>query len=268
MMTELFTDLTAVVDSELFPSRMEMVKYMMLRLIGQSGTGLGAWEMQVSLREAGVELSTATAGRYLKELDNSGLTVKISNKGRVLTDKGRAYMERMDMELTSSYLHKSVKKAAGGSQYKDLLDIYAVRIPIELEAVRLCCRNATGEEIDKIGRYAASYGQLARGGEDFTNTSLDFHVLIANGTKNQFMAALLTMLIFEQKKIENSLEYLGTRRCGMLFSNQHTEIYESIRARNEEEAVRLMRLHFDDILDAMRQDQNARGLPETRAEQG
>ena len=267
-MTELFTDLHTIADSELFASRMEMVKYMMLRLVRQNETGLGAWEIQVSLREAGIELSTATAGRYLKELDNSGLTVKISNKGRVLTQEGRAYMERMDTELMSSYLHKSVKKAAGGSEYKDLFDIYAVRIPIELEAVRLCCRNAAGEEIDEIGRYAESYGHLARDGEDFTNASLDFHVLIAKGTRNHFMAALLGMLIFEQKKIENSLDYLVTRQCGLLFSQQHREIFESIRARDEEKAVRLMQIHFDEIIDAMRQDQNARGLPEKRGKEG
>lgn len=267
-MTERFTDLKTIADSELFPSRMEMVKYMMLRLIGQSGTGLGAWEMQISLREAGVELSTATAGRYLKELDSGGLTAKLSNKGRVLTDQGRAYMEQMDMELMSSYLHKGVKKAAGGSEYKDLFDIYTVRISIELEAVRLCCRNATEEEIEEIGRYAESYGQLAQGGADFTNTSLDFHVLIANATRNQFMAALLEMLIFEQKKVENSLDYLVTRQCGMLFSRQHQEIYESIRARDEESAVHLMQIHFGEIINALREDQNAREMPEKWAEQG
>ena len=265
MMTERFTDLKTIADSELFSSRMEMVKYMMLRLIGQSGTGLGAWEMQIALREAGVELSTATAGRYLKELDSSGLTAKLSNKGRVLTDRGRSYMEQMDTELISSYLHKGVKKAAGGGEYKDLFDIYAVRIPIELESVRLCCRSASKEEIAEIGRYAESYGQLAQGGEDFTNTSLDFHVLIANATRNQFMAALLEMLIFEQKKIENSLEYLITRRYGLLFSRQHQEIYESIRDRDEERAVHLMQVHFDEIINAMREDQSARKISEKEA---
>ena len=253
MMTERFTDLKTIADSELFSSRMEMVKYMMLRLIGQSGTGLGAWEMQISLREAGVELSTATAGRYLKELDSSGLTAKLSNKGRVLTDRGRSYMEQMDTELMSSYLHKGVKKAAGGGEYKDLFDIYAVRIPIELESVRLCCRSASKEEIAEIGRYAESYGQLAQGGEVFTNTSLDF------------MAALLEMLIFEQKKIENSLEYLITRRYGLLFSRQHQEIYESIRDRDEERAVHLMQVHFDEIINAMREDQSARKISEKEA---
>ena len=76
------------------------------------------------------------------------------------------------------------------------------------------------------------------------------------------------MLIFEQKKIENSLDYLVTRQCGLLFSQQHREIFESIRARDEEKAVRLMQIHFDEIIDAMRQDQNARGLPEKRGKEG
>ena len=76
------------------------------------------------------------------------------------------------------------------------------------------------------------------------------------------MAALLEMLIFEQKKIENSLEYLVTRGYGLLFSRQHKEIYESIRARDEERAVQLMQVHFDEIVNAMREDQNAREISE------
>lgn len=246
-------DLAEIKSSGVFQSHVELVKYLMLRLIEKCQTGLGAWELQIMLSRDGIELSTATAGRYLKDLDNEGLTTKVSNKGRVLTDAGKRRLEELNTELMSGYLHKSVKEAVGGSEYKDLLDIYAVRISIELESVKLCCRNATEEEIDAIERYVTEYETLAQSGADFTDVSLDFHVLIATGTHNHFMETLLKMLIFEQKKIENRLEYLVTKRCGRLFSEQHREIYESIRRRDEREAFHLMRDHFDDIVESMHQ---------------
>ena len=268
MKTDMIIDLAAIKDSDVFQSRIERVKYLMLRLIERCQTGLGAWELPIMLSKEGIELSTATAGRYLKELDNDGLTIKISNKGRVITDNGRKYMESLTTELMSSYLHKSVKDAVSGSEYQDLLDIYAVRISIELEAVKLCCRNATEAEIDAIGNYVTEYEKLAQSGVDFTDVSLDFHVLIAKGTHNHFMETLLEMLIFEQKKIENSLEYLVTRKCGRRFAEQHREIYESIRQREEKKAFHFMRDHFDDIVDSMHQQlrQNTKEMHNTSEE--
>ena len=253
MTTDMLTDLAAVKDSDVFSTRAEMIKYLMLRMIHHCKTGLGAWELQIMLSKEGVELSTATVGRYLKDLDNNGLTVKISNKGRVLTDAGRHRMEELTTELMSSYFHRNVKNAVSGSEYRDLLDIYAVRISIELESVKLCCHNATDEEIRAIGSYVEDYEHLADSGQDFTDASLDFHVLIAHGTHNHFMETLLTMLIFEQKKIENSLEYLVTRTCGKRFAEQHRAIYECMCRRDAETSMQLMRLHFDDIVTSMQQ---------------
>ena len=250
-MNEVVTSYEYLVHCGAFGDRIEVIKYLMLRLINEKSTGIGAWDVQARLQDMGIQLSTATAGRYLKELDTDGYTNKISNKGRVLTEKGTERLEALDMTVTSSIMHKNVQESVIGSEYKDLIDIYAVRIGIENEAVKLCCRYATDEELANIEKLVLEYEQLAEKGEDFMDASLDFHVSIARATRNKFMESFLTMLIFEQKRIELGLKKLTTRDEGKLFSSQHADIYKSICRRDEKKAVELMQDHFKSIMDSM-----------------
>lgn len=248
------TDVAMLQESDVFQSRVELIKYMMLRQIRKRPNGLGAWELPAMLSKEGIEISTATVGRYLKDLDNDSLTRKVGNRGRVLTEEGEKRLTQLELDVESSFIHKSVKDAVSGSEYQDLMDIYAVRVVVELEAVKLCCRKATEEDLKKIEEYVTEYEAQVEKGNDFTDVSLDFHVLIAQGTHNHIMEKLLAMLIFEQKKIEYNLEYLVTRSCGKRFSEQHRSIFKSICQKNETEAVRLMKEHFDDIVNSMHQE--------------
>ena len=243
-----FSDLEA---SGVFSDRASKIEYLILLCIYDSGESIGAWEMRALLYEAGVNLSSATIGRYLKELDRKGFTAKKSNKGRYLTDKAVKYLEEVNEEITSSILHKDLQKAVRGVGYQELIDIYTVRIGIENVSVRLCCRNARNEEIEEIGKSAAEYKSLAEDGLDFVDNSLDFHVLIAKYSHNIFMEKVLSMLIFEQKRIENMLEVLSTRNEGILYSSQHREIYKAIRKRDEELAAKLMDNHFAAIIETL-----------------
>ena len=254
MRAEIITNVATLQESDVFQSRVELIKYMMLRQIRNRPNGLGAWELPTMLSKEGIEISTATVGRYLKDLDNDNLTRKVGNRGRVLTEEGEKRLTQLELDVESSFIHKSVKDAVSGSEYQDLMDIYAVRVVVELEAVKLCCRNATEEDLKKIEEYVTEYEVQAEKGNDFTDVSLDFHVLIAQGTHNHFMEKLLAMLIFEQKIIEYNLEYLVTRSCGKRFSEQHRSIFKSICQRNEAEAVQLMKDHFDDIVNSMHQE--------------
>ena len=251
-MEEIVTSYDYLVHCGTFGDRIEVVKYLILHLINEKSTGLGAWDIQAKLQEMGIQLSTATAGRYLKELDRDGYTSKNSNKGRILTDTGRDKLDSLYMSVTSSILHKNVQESVIGSEYKDLIDIYAVRIGIENEAVKLCCRYATEDELENIGKLVHEYEKLAEEGEDFMDASLDFHVSIARATRNKFMESFLTMLIFEQKRIELGLKKLTTRDEGPLFSTQHAEIYDSICCRDEKRAVELMQDHFKSIMDSIK----------------
>ena len=248
MKADFKADVSVLQNSEVFQSRAELIKYMMLQQIKTRPDGLGAWELPVMLSKEGLDVSTATVGRYLKDLDNENLTRKVGNRGRVLTELGRAKLTQIEWDVESNVVHKGVKDAVSGSEYSDLVDIYTVRVAIELGSVKLCCRNATKQEIQAIEDYVNEYESQVQKGNDFTDVSLDFHILLAKGTHNRFMEKLLAMLIFEQKKIEYNLKYLPTRSCGKLFAEQHRMIFNAIKEKNEALAVQIMKEHFNDII--------------------
>lgn len=244
-------DYAALEACGVFSNKISIIHYLMLNLIHEHENGIGAWEMRLLLANCGVELSSATVGRYLKELDLKVLTQKQGNKGRCLTENGKRSLEKLNESVTAGLLHKDMQKAVKGTEYQDLIDIYTVRIGIENVSVRYCCKNATDEEIELIGQSAADYKRLAEGGSDFVDNSLGFHVLIAQGAHNAFMEKVLSMLIFEQTRIENMLEHLSTRGEGIQFSSHHYGIYEAIKNRDEERAAELMNEHFAAIMETM-----------------
>lgn len=241
-------DIDTLTDRHLAADQPELVRFFILKIMRESKTNIGAWELQLKLAEMGVNLSTATIGRYLKILDNEQLTVKVSNKGRTLTPKGERVYEDRALTLTSDILHRNMREAVNQTGYRNLLDIYTVRKSIELEAVRLCCRNATEKTLTELDENVAEYRRLVHAHKDFTDVSLRFHIILSEATNNRFMDALLKLLIFEQKKIETEMEIVETRNFGLQYADEHEELVNYIRDHNEEKAVACLERHLCDII--------------------
>ena len=65
-----------------------------LRLVGQSETGLGSERIARDLGMAGIRISERAVRNYLVQTDILGWTVNLGRRGRQLTEKGRAELER------------------------------------------------------------------------------------------------------------------------------------------------------------------------------
>ncbi|MDP4108642.1 MAG: FCD domain-containing protein [Bacillota bacterium] len=249
-MTSYCYDLSYFKKSDAFQNQSEIVQFIIIEMISESKQ-LGAWELKSRLSEIGLDTSTATIGRHLKDLDMKNLTVKIGNKGRTLTLKGEKYLEETLLLVTSNILHRNMQEVIKKSEYGSLLDIYAVRIPVEIESVRLCCKNANEAQLAKISSCVQDYMSLSVKGNTCIDASLDFHTAISEATQNQFLDAILKMLIFEQKKIENALEFVNTRRHLQEFAADHRDIYEAVKNRDDKTAMEFMRNHFNKIVNVL-----------------
>lgn len=71
-----------------FKSQEEMMFFLLLSEIQKQKEPLGSWSLNALLAKQGVCVSTATIGRYLKVMDSDGLTIRKSNQGRIITEKG------------------------------------------------------------------------------------------------------------------------------------------------------------------------------------
>ncbi|MDP4109667.1 MAG: FCD domain-containing protein [Bacillota bacterium] len=231
-----------------FRSKAERIHFAIMALLEEAGKPLGAWAIQEALNDKGCYISSATIGRYLKELDIADCTVRDSNKGRVLTPAGRKTFNDYNNKIINEMFHINVKQEAEITNLSRLVDIYIVRKAIEREAVRLCVSNMTKEELSKLRDSIFVYKDAVCKGEDFLEPSLQFHAIIGEGSGNRVMDALIRLLLNSQKAVEAKMEELVTRNKGLEYIEDHFNIYQMICSKNETEAMRLMDEHFERII--------------------
>jgi GntR family transcriptional regulator, transcriptional repressor for pyruvate dehydrogenase complex len=134
---------------------------------------------------------------------------------------------------------------AGTVTKKLLLDLIRARIPIEIQSVADCVKNATPEQIQELKRILANAGKHLDDDEVLNSVNMDFHGKIAEGSGNSVTAQLLAVLheIFteEQRLI---LGIFGSREDD---HKDHLQIFKAIEDRDETLAVERMRTHLESV---------------------
>jgi GntR family transcriptional repressor for pyruvate dehydrogenase complex len=134
---------------------------------------------------------------------------------------------------------------AGTVTRKLLLDLIRARIPIEVQSVADCVRNATPEQIGELKRLVADAGQHLADDEVLNSVNMAFHGKIAEASGNSVTAQLLAVLheLFtdEQRLI---LGIFGSRGDD---HKDHLQILEAIERRDEALAVERMRSHLESV---------------------
>jgi GntR family transcriptional regulator, transcriptional repressor for pyruvate dehydrogenase complex len=134
---------------------------------------------------------------------------------------------------------------AGTVTKKLLLDLIRARIPIEIQSVADCVKNATPEQIQELKRILANAGKHLDDDEVLNSVNMDFHGKIAEASGNSVTAQLLAVLheIFtdEQRLI---LGIFGSREDD---HKDHLQILKAIEDRDEALAVERMRSHLESV---------------------
>ena len=134
---------------------------------------------------------------------------------------------------------------AGTVTKKLLLDLIRARIPIEIQSVADCVKNATPEHVLELKRILASAGKHLNDDEVLNSVNMDFHGKIAEASGNSVTAQLLAVLheIFtdEQRLI---LGIFGSREDD---HKDHLQILKAIENRDEALAVERMRSHLESV---------------------
>ena len=134
---------------------------------------------------------------------------------------------------------------AGTVTKKLLLDLIRARIPIEIQSVADCVKNASPEQVQELKRILASAGKHLDDDEVLNSVNMDFHGKIAEASGNSVTAQLLAVLheIFteEQRLI---LGIFGSREDD---HKDHVQILKAIEDRDEALAVERMRSHLESV---------------------
>lgn len=235
----------------IFKNRVDMALFLLAKNIGKQNEPVGSWALKADFDNQGFIYSTATIGRYLKMLDSKEYTRLCGNQGRVLTPGGMVWLNSMEERLARARMRDEASQEIQVNEYAELIDLFQARKTIEIEAARLAAINASAEEISHLKGSIAMHYQYVAENRDPIDPALDFHAIVSEISHNKFIKAMLSMLIFEEKQIESSMEILVTRERGSLYVVEHDKIMQAIEKRDGKLAAELMDAHLDAIRSAV-----------------
>ncbi len=205
--------------------------------------GVGSGTLQLYLRDHGVSASQPTVGRILRELDHDGLTVKVSNRGRVLTEKGRRRLELLRFETTRHEWAEELLRNVDPPSRADFLPILEALSHIEGEIARLAAERATDEQIKEmqavVEEQHKNLDNPMRGAQQGT----DFHDLLGKASRNRFLELAKRMLWDVNRPLQD-LWYEANIVTGTSSYPAHLRLAQAVAGHDPRAAQRAMRDHF------------------------
>ncbi len=233
-------------------TRMEVIA---LDLLAQSDEPTGARRLAEVYRREKIDLAEATAGRFLRALDEMGLTQTVGARGgRVLTEAGRRRLRQLHTERQIHAQSTLVAQAADVKSLDELIDLLHVRRAAEAEAARLAVIRATDQEIERLAEVAATHTDCFETC-DRIEQSHNFHLLLARASHNRMLLAIIELLLDPRNdELAVLLDRIAVDAgviAGMV--SAHPKIALALRRREADKAERLMREHIEMMISTANQ---------------
>jgi GntR family L-lactate dehydrogenase operon transcriptional regulator len=217
------------------------LEFEILTEIDQADGPVGA-----SVLSSKVKSSQATIGRKLNELECRRLLLKLSNKGRILTEEGRQYYIKLKKDLTSAETIRQLLDEANRSAPKRLFDTLAVRRMLEKEIVVLATRNITEREFKELETVIENQSRKVAQGFLGDEEDLLFHRSLAAFSRNEVLEQIIT-LILTQNRAYSGFSYIRKNMPSSVVTD-HKRILRAIGEGDEVRAGELMVKHIDNIV--------------------
>ena len=221
-------------------------EYLTLRELNDNPAPVGCWRMRAVLHASGIEMSEATVGRLLKDLDSRGLTQSVGSKGRILAPEGRQRLAALEDIRRRWGYQDDLMQAVQAGQIKDILDLLIARRTVETETARLAAEKASDTDIQELREAVEAHRarRLGLGGKPDQNPVI--HRTIARASGNRVLLALVNLLYEKQGLIETI--FVIQRATRTLDPDEHMPLLSAIAAHNPDKAVMAMRAHFDRLI--------------------
>ncbi len=236
-----------------------------LAFLETSNTPIGSGAIQLHLMAGGVKVSQPTIGRLLKMLDYQGFSSKASNKGRVLTKRGRLHIEELRRTDRRSRLAEEMLTAAEPASLGELRDVLVARRALEREIARLAAQHATENQIAEMQRTLDIQQQKLASGKTAADEALRFHMLLAEASANRFLATAANFIRNDKRSLEVVMYQLGSTVGGDSYGS-HRAILNTVVNEDSDAAEEAMVAHMDQYIFYVESLQNP-SLPLTATRQ-
>ncbi len=225
-----------------------------LALLAESADPIGSVRLAEVLRQGGIAVAEATAGRYLRHLDERGLTRALAGKrGRVITEAGRARLAELRDSRRQDEHGARMRRAVAATEVDELVDLLRVRRAVETEAARLAAGRATDEELAQIAAISRRHVHDVGAGRDTVEPSMHFHRIIAEASHNRMLIAVALLLLDPANEpLEKLLGQIALDSGATLDqAHDHVTLALALGARDAAAAEAAMRAHMDKLIAAV-----------------
>lgn len=194
-----------------------------------------------------MDIPQGTIGKILIQLEDQGFVEKQSNKGRVITEKGKSRLERYLVEKEQLKAAERIINTVKFSSKDRLLEILEARRLLEGAIIGQACEKATEAEILELKRIMLDHKkEIISGGlgnvEDF-----QLHTTLARISRNQVFYEILVLILTK----ENASTKFSMVADQVLHTqlNQHQAIVDAVSERNAKKAEKAMDDHLLTVID-------------------
>ncbi|TAK22727.1 MAG: FCD domain-containing protein [Chloroflexota bacterium] len=232
-------------------------EHAILHLLDAKQGPVGSGSLMEQLEDLGFHVSEPTVGRFLRTLDRRGLTARISNKGRGLTEAGQERLAQFCEAESRVFYERELLRTIRGNTMEDILDVLVARRALERETARLAAERATPEDVERLEGAIREQRRLLETGGFAADADVKYHAFVAHAAHNRVLAAAID-LIRRDKQVTVLLEAM-LRRTTHKWVVGHEKILDAIKRRAPDDAERAMIEHINVVIaDAKRYHSRAR----------
>jgi GntR family L-lactate dehydrogenase operon transcriptional regulator len=220
-----------------------------LLILGQSDRPMGASAIMAALRGENINVSMATAGRFLWNLEQRGYVLQVSNKGRTLSEKGKGLLRQIRKQNEQLHLAENFLHTLEGQDPQKILKVLVARRAIERETSRLAAFSATDRTMGAIFAHAKPLKDLSL--DEVLERDRDFHEAIAEAAGNEVLSATLR-LVRQDRNIRALLAKIRAEHPQYSLGADHQAIAEAIARNDPGGAEEAMLRHIDNIIGDVR----------------
>jgi GntR family transcriptional repressor for pyruvate dehydrogenase complex len=133
----------------------------------------------------------------------------------------------------------------------NIFHVLEYRRSMDTGAVALAVERAAGEDIDEMERIIAVMKECSADAERFAEADLDFHLAVAKAAKNPLFIKVNSIIRNTLSASMTGIVQVLGAKDGLYY---HRKILDAIKARNVQDAVRLMDEHVVRTIERLRKD--------------
>ena len=218
-----------------------------LSLLAECSAPVGSPRLVTAFRAEGIEVAEATAGRYLRVMDERGLTTRVGRQGRLITERGRQRLQHVHLIDRLDMQSNELVRILSESNSAELADILNLRRVVEGEAARLAALRATEAEQQQLGEIADLHVHHVASDQEGKRDALNFHLAVAAASHSPLVCTTIELLIEPGNNPFMQVLDVLTLDAGAqhAFALDHRQVAEAIRQRDPSTAEAAMRAHLD-----------------------